>query len=205
MFDDTYKTLKTTSKGLYTEKGSKFIAFAFPVCNEEEVKSHIATIKKNYYDASHHCYAYILGADKSSYRLNDDGEPSGTAGRPIYGQLLSFDITHVLLIVVRYFGGIKLGVSGLIHAYRSAAKDAILNNEIIEKTIDETYKVYFDYQKMNEVMQILKQNEIKINNQEFENQYIITFTIRRSLAGRIIEALQKLEGVKTYYPLLYHS
>ena len=195
MFDDTYKTLKTFSKGIYTEKGSKFIALAFPVSHEEEIKSHIAETKKSYYDARHHCYAYILGADKSAYRVNDDGEPSGTAGRPIHGQLLSYDITNVLLVVVRYFGGIKLGVPGLINAYRAAAKEAILNNEITEKTVDETYKVYFDYLKMNEVMQLLKQDEVKINNQEYEDQYVITFTIRRSMARKIIEALQKLGKV----------
>ena len=195
MFDDTYKTLKTTSTGLYTEKGSKFIALAFPVQHEDEVKQHIAETKKSYYDARHHCYAYILGADKSSYRVNDDGEPSGTAGRPIHGQLLSHDISNVLVIVIRYFGGVKLGIPGLINAYRSAAKDAILHNEIVEKTIDETYKVYFDYPKMNDVMQILKQDEVKINNQEYENQYIITFTTRKSSANKIVEALQKLRVV----------
>jgi len=196
MFDDTYKTLKTTSKGLYTEKGSKFIALAFPVQNEDEVKAHIAEAKKNYYNAHHHCFAYILVADKSAYRINDDGEPPGTAGRPIYGQLLSHDITNILLIVIRYFGGTKLGVPGLINAYRSAAKDAILNNEIIEKTIDETCKVYFNYQNMNDIMCILKQDGVKINHQEYKEQYMIAFTIRRSIVEKIMESLQKIEGIK---------
>lgn len=195
MFDDTYKTIQRQSKGLYTEKGSRFIALAFPVQSEEEIKQLIAEIKKSHYDARHHCYAYILGHDKSAYRVNDDGEPSGTAGKIIYGQLLSNDITNVLVIVVRYFGGTKLGVPGLINAYRTATKEAILDNEIIEKTIDETYSLSFDYPAMNSVMQILKQDDVKINRQGYDSQYIIQFTIRRSKADQVLAALRKVEGV----------
>ena len=195
MFDDTYKTIKDKSQGSYAEKGSKFIALAFPVTTEEEIKQHVAEAKKTYYDARHHCYAYILGPDKSAYRVNDDGEPSGTAGRPIYGQLLSKDITNVLVLVVRYFGGTKLGVPGLINAYRSATINALENNEIIEKTIDESYQVSFDYTAMNSVMQILKHDAVKINSQSYEDQYIITFTTRRSEADQILAALKKIKGV----------
>ena len=196
LFDDTYKTIAAKSEGIYKEKGSKFIALAYPVTTEEEIKEIIASLKKEYYDARHHCYAYILGPDKSAYRQNDDGEPSGTAGRPIYGQLLSKDVTNVLLVVIRYFGGIKLGVSGLINAYKTAAKDALDNNTIIEKTIDEKYRVTFDYTEMNSVMQILKDPFVQINNQSYEERYLIDYTIRRREADRINEALRKLREVK---------
>ena len=196
LFDDTYKTIAAKSEGIYKEKGSKFIALAYPVTTEDEIKEIIAGLKKEYYDARHHCYAYILGPDKSAYRQNDDGEPSDTAGRPIYGQLLSKDVTNVLLVVIRYFGGIKLGVSGLINAYKTAAKDALDNNTIIEKTIDEKYRVTFDYTEMNSVMQILKDPFVQINNQSYEERYLIDYTIRRREADRINEALKKLREVK---------
>ena len=196
LFDDTYKTIAAKSEGIYKEKGSKFIALAYPVTTEDEIKEIIAGLKKEYYDARHHCYAYILGPDKSAYRQNDDGEPSDTAGRPIYGQLLSKDVTNVLLVVIRYFGGIKLGVSGLINAYKTAAKDALDNITIIEKTIDEKYRVTFDYTEMNSVMQILKDPFVQINNQSYEERYLIDYTIRRREADRINEALRKLREVK---------
>ena len=196
LFDDTYKTIATKSEGIYKEKGSKFIALAYPVTTEDEIKEIIAGLKKEYYDARHHCYAYILGPDKSAYRQNDDGEPSGTAGRPIYGQLLSKDVTNILLVVIRYFGGIKLGVSGLINAYKTAAKDALDNNTIIEKTIDEKYRVTFDYTEMNSVMQILKDPFVQINNQSYEERYLIDYTMRRREADRINDALRKLREVK---------
>lgn len=196
LFEDTYKTLTTSSEGLYSEKKSKFIALAIPVSSEEEVKEKLADIRKQYHDARHHCYAYILGPDKSGYRMNDDGEPSGTAGRPIYGQLLSFDVTNVLLVVVRYFGGIKLGVSGLLNAYKLAAKMALENANIVEKTIEETYKVSFDFPEMNAVMQLLKDPEIKILEQNFDMQNIIRFSVRQREADRFLSALQKLPNVK---------
>lgn len=196
MFEDTFKTIQQESQGLYTEKGSKFIALAFPVKTEEEIKTHLAAIKKTYYDARHHCYAYILGADKLTYRINDDGEPSGTAGRPIYGQLLSKDITNTLVVVVRYFGGTKLGVPGLINAYRSATIDALENNQIIEKTVDEYYKVSFDYLDMNKVMQILKSEYVTITNQDYDERQIISFFIRRREADKVVSALKKIEGAK---------
>ena len=183
LFDDTYKTIAAKSEGIYKEKGSKFIALAYPVTTEDEIKEIIAGLKKEYYDARHHCYAYILGPDKS-------------ACRPIYGQLLSKDVTNVLLVVIRYFGGIKLGVSGLINAYKTAAKDALDNNTIIEKTIDEKYRVTFDYTEMNSVMQILKDPFVQINNQSYEERYLIDYTIRRREADRINEALRKLREVK---------
>ncbi|MDX9797522.1 MAG: YigZ family protein, partial [Bacteroidales bacterium] len=141
MFDDTYLTIEDRAEGVYKEKGSKFISLAFPITTQEEIKEIVKDIKKEYFDAHHHCYAYILGHDKSVFRMNDDGEPSSTAGKPIYGQLLSRDLTNVLVVVVRYFGGTKLGVSGLIQAYKQASIDVLDNAKIIERTIDEVYGV----------------------------------------------------------------
>lgn len=195
MFEDTYKTIAGPSEGIYREKGSKFIALAFPVESEAEVKEKLAEIQKQYFDARHHCYSYILGPNKDAYRLNDNGEPSGTAGRPIHGQLLSKDLTNTLVIVVRYFGGIKLGVSGLINAYKTAAKDALDHATIIEKTVDETYKVSFDYSVMNSVMQLLKDPYVSILGQGYEDRYLITFKTRRREADRIVTALKKINTV----------
>ncbi len=195
MFEDTYKTIAGPSEGIYREKGSKFIALAFPVETEAEVKEKLAEIQKQYFDARHHCYSYILGPNKDAYRLNDNGEPSGTAGRPIHGQLLSKDLTNTLVIVVRYFGGIKLGVSGLINAYKTAAKDALDAATIIEKTVDETYKVSFDYSVMNSVMQLLKDPYVSILGQGYEDRYLISFKIRRREADRIVIALKKINTV----------
>jgi uncharacterized YigZ family protein len=142
---NSYFTIKSTSEGIYKEKGSKFIAYAYPVRSIDEIKTILDGLKKEYYDARHICYAYSLEADGSAYRSNDDGEPSGTAGKPIHGVLLSNNITFALIVVVRYFGGVKLGTSGLIHAYREAAADVILNNEIIERTVDLEYLIRFEY------------------------------------------------------------
>jgi len=196
LFDDTYKTLQGRSEGLYKEKGSRFIAVAFPVCNEEEVKERLAELRKEYHDARHHCYAYILGPSKDAYRINDDGEPSGTAGRPIHGQLMSKDLTNTLVVVIRYFGGIKLGVSGLINAYKTAAKDALESATIIEKTVNDTYRIHFQFNDMNGVMQILKDSYVQIAEQSFDTDYVIVFKVRRREAERITTALKKLQTIK---------
>lgn len=201
MFEDSYKTPAIQSKGIYTEKGSRFIGLVFPVESEEKVKQYLLETRKTYHDARHHCFAYILGVDKTQYRINDDGEPSGTAGRPIYGQLLSHDLTNVLIIVVRYFGGVKLGIPGLINAYRTAAIEALNANQIIEKTIDETYKVVFDFPEMNTVMKILKNDEIKILDQTYSEHYIITFTVRKRDADKYIALFRKTPGVKVDFVL----
>lgn len=193
MFDFTYRTIAKESEGLYKEKGSRFIALAYPVCTEEEVKQHVAEVKKKYYDARHHCYAYILGPNKDAYRMNDDGEPSGTAGRPIHGQLLSNDLTDTLIIVIRYFGGIKLGVSGLINAYKTAAKDAIDNNTIVERFVEEDYEIHFPPLGMNKVMQLLKRDTVKITDQQYDTDCIIRFTVQKRDADALLEALQKVE------------
>lgn len=195
MLNDTYKTIKAPCEGIYKEKGSKFLAFAFPVTSETEIKNHVDSIKKEYYDARHHCYAYILGPDKATYRANDDGEPSGTAGRPIHGQLLSKDITNTLVIVVRYFGGIKLGVSGLINAYKTATKDALDNAEVVEKTVNEIYRVEFEYPLMNDVMRLLKDEGLEQFNQRFEINCSLDFAVRKSRSTRVTDAFDKIRGV----------
>src|ERR1035438_4724191 len=141
LFDDNYKTISSSSQGIYKEKGSKFIAYTFPVKTETEIKAHIEKLKKEHHSARHHCYAYRLHPDKSVYRMNDDGEPSGTAGKPIFGQIQSNDLTDILIVVVRYFGGTLLGVSGLINAYRSAAVEVLKNSTFINKTVIEKYQV----------------------------------------------------------------
>lgn len=196
MFDDTYRTISAPSEGLYKEKGSKFLAFAFPVTTVEEVKAHLDELRKKYFDARHHCYAYILGPSKESYRLNDDGEPSGTGGRPIHGQLLSADLTNTLIVVVRYFGGILLGASGLANAYKAAARDAIANASIRECTIDISYRLHFEYPLMNDVMRILKEQNLTPRNQVFLIDCQLDVSVRQSQSVRAYEALTKLYGLK---------
>ena len=192
MFEDSYKTIAKPSEGSYSEKRSKFLAYAFPVQSEQEVKQRLAEIQKKHWDARHHCYAYILGAHKDAYRMNDNGEPSGTAGRPIYGQLLSKDLTNTLVIVVRYFGGIKLGVSGLQNAYKVAAREALEAAVIEERTVQETYRVTFEYVKMNDIMQILKDPEVQVLDRQSYMQCVYTISVRQREADRITGALRKV-------------
>ena len=170
LFDDTYKTLEATCKGLYKEKGSRFISFAIPVTNEADVKKELETLRQKYHDARHHCYAYMLGFNKDAYRANDDGEPSGTAGRPILGQITANDLTNTLVVVIRYFGGVKLGVSGLIFAYRKAAGEAIEQASIVTRIISDVYELEFNYAAMNDVMRIIKEESCTILSTEFELQ-----------------------------------
>lgn len=192
MFEDSYKTIAKPAEGSYSEKRSKFLAYAFPVQSEQEVKQRLAEIQKKHWDARHHCYAYILGPHKDAYRLNDNGEPSGTAGRPIYGQLLSKDLTNTLVIVARYFGGIKLGVSGLQNAYKVAAKEALDAAVIEERTIQEQYRVVFEYVKMNDIMQILKDPEIQVLDRQSDMRCTYTISVRQRDADRITDALRKV-------------
>ena len=195
MFDDTYHTIAGPAEGLYKEKGSKFLAFAFPVRSVEEVKQHLERLRKEYFDARHHCYAYILGPRKDAYRVNDDGEPSGTGGRPIHGQLLSADLTDTLIVVVRYFGGILLGASGLANAYKAAARDAIGNAEVVEKTIDVSYRLHFEYALMNDVMRMLKELGVQPRNQEFNLDCRMDVSVRQSQSVRVYDALSKQYGL----------
>ena len=195
MFDDTYRTIKGPAEGLYKEKGSKFLAFAFPVRSTDEVKQHLEVLRKEYFDARHHCYAYILGPTKDVYRVNDDGEPSGTGGRPIHGQLLSADLTDTLIVVVRYFGGVLLGASGLANAYKTAARDAIEHAEIVEKTIDVRYRLQFEYVLMNDVMRIVKEFGLTPMNQDYNLDCRFELSVRQSQSVRLYDALAKLRAV----------
>ncbi len=183
---DTYTTISRYSTGIYKEKGSRFLAFAEPVNTEQEVKERIAWYRKDYYDARHVCYAWMLGEDRLQYRANDDGEPSGTAGKPILGQINSQSLTNILIVVVRYFGGILLGTGGLVTAYKEAAADALRNNEIVEKDVLVRRHLTFPYERMNEIMRTLKSIDAGILNQEYQDQTcIIDCEIKKIYANRI--------------------
>lgn len=196
MVQDTYKTIADVSEGLYTEKRSKFIAVALPVKTVEEIKEHLEVYQKKYYDARHVCYAYMLGHERKDFRANDNGEPSGTAGKPILGQINSNELTDILVIVVRYFGGIKLGTSGLIVAYKAAAAEAIAAATILEKTVDDEVTVFFEYPFMNDVMRIVKEEEPEIVDQSYDMDCRMTLRIRRSCMPRLRERLSKVETAR---------
>lgn len=176
----TYKTIKTQSSGIYKEKGSKFLSFAFPITSVEQAKEIIQRHKKEYFNARHVCYAYMLGSKHETFRANDDGEPSGTAGKPILGQINSNQLTDILIIVVRYFGGILLGTGGLITAYKEAANDAIINNEIIKKTVKANISIRFDYGLLNDIMSICKQLNAVIISQQFDNECQVVISIDKA-------------------------
>ena len=195
MIIDTYRTLKAPSEGIYKEKGSKFLAFAFPVETEEGIKQKLDEVRKKYYDARHHCYAWFLGADKSRFRANDDGEPSNSAGKPILGKLQSHDLSQVLIVVVRYFGGIKLGVGGLINAYRSAADDAILNGTIVQRKMKTFFEIQFSYEAMNDVMTFIKSKRIEQVSHQFELDCKIKLAIPQSEFEMVKKGLLKIDGV----------
>jgi uncharacterized YigZ family protein len=195
MFDQ-YQTIAAPSEGIYKEKGSKFIAFATPVFSENEFKEKLQQLKKDYHDARHHCYAFRLGADLKQYRFSDDGEPSSTAGKPIFGQIQSFELTNICIIVIRYFGGTKLGVGGLITAYKEAAKDALNNAKIITRTVDNLYEIQFGYEIMSDVMNFIKKNNLEVTSQILEENGIIQFRIRQSEAEPLIQKFEEIEGIK---------
>ncbi|KGO92854.1 hypothetical protein Q766_09460 [Flavobacterium subsaxonicum WB 4.1-42 = DSM 21790] len=196
MEKDTYKTLATPSpEMLFKEKNSKFFGYAYPVTTEDEVKALLADIRKQHHSARHWCYAFQLGTETVYYRANDDGEPNNSAGMPIYGQIQSFGVTNVLVIVVRYFGGVKLGVGGLISAYRTSAQMALEESEIIEKTIDSYFTLAFGYADMNRVMRIIKEKNLNIVSQKMENDCEITLSTRKQNAPMVLEALQNLYGI----------
>ena len=190
--EDSYKTIASLAQGTYTEKRSKFLAFAMPVRTLDEVKEHLKYYEKKYFDARHICYAYMLGAERTDFRANDNGEPSGTAGKPILGQINSFGLTDILIVVVRYFGGIKLGTSGLIVAYKAAAQEALNAAEIIEKTVDADITFLFEYPFMNDVMRIVKDMNPRIVSQTYENTCEIVLSIRKSEVEQLKSKLAKL-------------
>jgi uncharacterized YigZ family protein len=199
MESDTYLTVKSISQGLYKDKGSRFIAFAYPVFNPDEIKPIIEKTKKEYHDAKHHCYAWMLGTERETFRVNDDGEPSGTAGRPILGQINSHGLTNILIIVVRYFGGKLLGVSGLINAYRSAAESAISNGEIGEFTVRDFYKIIFPYSALNEVMSIIKEEDIDQKAHSFDLTCSLEINFRVTVRDRILKLLSRVEDLEVIY------
>lgn len=193
---DTFRTVKETAKGLFTEKKSKFISYAIPVQTVDEVKAELEKYRKEYYDARHICWAYMLGADRQDFRANDDGEPSGTAGKPILGQINSNELTDILVLSIRYFGGIKLGTSGLIVAYRESAAEAINNAEIIEKTVDLNISFQFEYPFMNDVMKIVKDLEPTILDQQYDMDCMMSLRIRKSLFDQLKARLEKVESLR---------
>ena len=194
--EDTYKTITDLAEGLYTEKRSKFISIAIPVRTLDEIKEHLEVYQKKYYDARHVCYAYMLGHERLNFRANDNGEPSGTAGKPILGQINSNELTDILIIVVRYFGGIKLGTSGLIVAYKAAAAEAIANANIIEKTVDDDIYFAFEYPFMNDVMRIVKEEEPEILEQAYDMDCLMRHRIRRSMMPKLRARLEKVDSLR---------
>ncbi|MCC8188643.1 MAG: YigZ family protein [Bacteroides sp.] len=193
---DTYTTITGISEGIFTEKRSKFIALAIPVRTVEDIKGHLDELQKKYYDARHICYAYMLGHERKNFRANDNGEPSGTAGKPILGQINSHGLTDILVVVVRYFGGIKLGTGGLIVAYKAAAAEAIGAAEFSERTVDEEITVWFEYPFMNDVMRIIKEEGPQVVKQAYETDCVMTLRIRRSAMPRLRTRLQKVDTAR---------
>jgi len=195
--NDTYKTItKPSQEILFKDKNSKFFGYAFPVTSEEEVKSILENLKKQQYSARHWCYAYQIGTQNISYRANDDGEPNNSAGMPIYGQIQSFDVTNVLVVVVRYFGGVKLGVGGLINAYKTSAQLALESSKIVTKTINIDYLIKFDYKNMNKVMRVIKEKQLKIVNQKLELDCQIHISVRKKEAKAVFNVFNQIFEVK---------
>jgi uncharacterized YigZ family protein len=190
---DTYKTIsKPSEEVLFKEKNSKFFGYAFPITNEEEVKIHLEQLKKQHFSARHWCYAYQIGTEKISFRANDDGEPNNSAGMPIYGQIQSFEVTNILIVVVRYFGGVKLGVGGLISAYKTAAQMSLEKAEIIEKTMDVFFQLTFDYKNINKVMRIIKEKNVEIVAQKMEMNCELIISTRKKNAESVFDIFSNL-------------
>ncbi|HEY4787944.1 MAG TPA: YigZ family protein [Bacteroidales bacterium] len=194
---DTYLTISHPSTGIFKDKGSKFLSFAYPVSNDKDIKEIVEKLKKQYFDARHHCYAYRLGAERLTFRANDDGEPSGTAGKPILGQIDSRGLTNVLIVVVRYFGGILLGTGGLINAYRNASADALSNASVIQKYVHAVYKLTFSYDQMNNVMKVIKDSDLEAFEQNFELTCSMKIRMKLSVEEAILAKLSLMNEVKT--------
>jgi uncharacterized YigZ family protein len=199
LFSDSYRSISASSEGQVREKGSKFLGFAYPVSSEAEIKSHLLQLRKEHSSASHHCYAWRLGADKSAYRTNDDGEPSGSAGKPIFSQILSNDLSNILIVVLRYFGGNLLGIPGLIQAYKGCAQLCLENANIIEKFIYEQYQINFDFNDMSKVMRMLKDNEAKVLANSYDETNSIVFQIKKQNTGAMERAMEELYNTKLKY------
>ena len=199
LFDDTYKTIKITSEAIFRDKGSKFIGHAFPISSEAEVKIIISKLRTSNAKANHFCWALRLTADRAVFKLNDDGEPSGTAGRPILNTLLAADVTNILVVVVRYFGGTLLGVPGLINAYKTTTIETLKENEIITKTVNDIYEIKYDYLMMNQVMRIVKEEDLQIISQDFNINCTIQFEVRKANLNQVLGKFEKVEGMKIEY------
>jgi uncharacterized YigZ family protein len=201
LFDDTYKTINRISEGIFRDKGSKFIGYAYPIKSETEVKSILNQLRAKHTKARHFCWALRLSPDRNVFKLNDDGEPSGTAGRPILNTLLSSDITNVLVVVVRYFGGTLLGVPGLINAYKNATIAAIEENEIVTKTVNDVYEIGFDYLVMNQVMRIVKEEDLLILKQQFDNDCVLQFEVRKAQLNTVLGKFENVDNLTIKYLL----
>ncbi len=199
LFEDTYLTIKLPAEGIYRAGGSRFVSYAFPVTAETDLKPMLNQVKALHPAATHYCWAVRLGSDQSAHRFNDDGEPAGSAGRPIINSILSKQLNNIMIVVVRYFGGTLLGIPGLISAYKAAAEDAIANAAIIESTFNDVYKIDFSHLQMNAVMKLVKDNNLKILIQSFEETNMLTIAIRKTLVDRVVNSLQKLEGISTAF------
>jgi uncharacterized YigZ family protein len=196
LFDDTYQTIATASEAIFRDRGSKFLAYTYPIRTEGEIKEIITRLKSEHPKANHHCWAMRLSPDRTVFRVNDDGEPSGTAGRPILNMLLSKNLTNVLVVVVRYFGGTLLGVPGLINAYKSATEMALAEAKIVEQTVNDVYTVKFDYLQMNDVMKVIKDDQLHVLQQNFDNDCSITLSIRKMQVNQALGKLENITGVK---------
>lgn len=199
LFDDTYQTIEKPTESLFRDRGSKFLGFAYPIRSETEIKGIVAKLKAEHPKANHHCWATRLSIDRLVFRINDDGEPSGTAGRPILNTLLSKDLTNILVVVVRYFGGTLLGVPGLINAYKVATEEALKQAVIIHKTVNDVYTITFDYLQMNDVMRIIKDDNLDILEQQFDNDCSIQLSIRKTQVEQTLGKLNKVNGLKSLY------
>jgi uncharacterized YigZ family protein len=197
--NDVFKTIKSPSEGFFKDKGSKFLAFVYPFENEFEVKNIIEPLRKEHFKAVHFCYAYRIGLDRTNFRVNDDGEPSGSAGRPILNVLLSKEITNILVVVVRYWGGTLLGVPGLINAYKSATEEALENAQIIEKTVNDVYQITFSYVQMNDIMKVVKDFDLRIKNQQFDNQCVMEIEFRQSISQQVVGRFEKIDEIEVEF------
>ena len=199
LFEDTYYTINDMAEGIFRDKGSKFIAYAYPFKDENKLKEIIAELKSLHPKARHHCWAYRLSPDRAVFRVNDDGEPSGTAGRPILNALLSKDVTNILVVVVRYFGGTLLGVPGLINAYKTATQEALDAATIVEKTVNDVYQLDFEYLAMNDVMRVIKDENLTVLEQQFDNACTMTVEMRKMQVNAFVQKMEKIEGVQIAY------
>ncbi|MBE8715373.1 IMPACT family protein [Sphingobacterium hungaricum] len=199
LFEDTYQTIENKSEGIFRDKGSKFLAYAFPFRDEAKLKEILSELREQHPKARHFCYGYRLTVDRSVYRVNDDGEPSGTAGRPIVNVLLSKDLTNILVVVVRYFGGTLLGVPGLINAYKMATIEAIEQSQIIEMTVNDVYKIHFEYLQLNDVMRVIKEEDITVINQQFDLDCEMQIEMRQTQVEGVLSKLEKIENLKLNY------